>query len=105
MAKFRDGYVIEPESFWRPAYRISPFNTSFISRNHLLIRNGEIHRELISNYFGELYTPCQSGKQAIYLALSQYGLKPDDEVWIITTSGNRYISRCVTKEIETICKW
>ncbi len=33
------------------------------------------------------------------------GLPPDDVVTILTTSGNFYISSCVTAEIEKFCKW
>lgn len=51
---------------------------------------------------GKLYLKC---RLAINAALSYYNLKPDDVVSIFTTSGNSYISSCVTKEIEKICKW
>ena len=33
------------------------------------------------------------------------GLKDDDIVTILTTSGNFYISSCVTEEIEKFCQW
>jgi hypothetical protein len=105
MTRFRRGYVIEPEIFWRPAYRISPFNTSYISKNHTLVQKGIVNKGIVEQFFGASYIPCLSGKQAINFALQQFSLAPADEVWIITTSGNRYISSCVTKEIEKFCKW
>src|SRR6476659_1843106 len=105
MARFKEGYVLEPETFWRPAYRISPFNTSFIKKNHALVKKGIVDSCILEHFFGTSYIACQSGKEAIRIALHQLRLDPDDEVWIITTSGNRYISSCVTKEIEKVCRW
>lgn len=65
---------------------------------------------LIESYFSErfgtgnyLYT--YNGRQAINAALGRFNLKPDDIVTILTTSGNYYISSCVTAEIEKFCKW
>ncbi len=46
-----------------------------------------------------------NGRKAINIALSYYVLKKDDVVTILTTSGNFYISGCVTKEIEKFCRW
>lgn len=50
----------------------------------------------------KLFPKCRS---AIHAALSHYNLQPDDVVSIFTTSGNTYISGCVTKTIEKTCKW
>lgn len=44
-------------------------------------------------------------REAIKIALSYYNLSKDDVVTILTTSGNFYISSCVTNAIESICKW
>lgn len=99
------GYIINPESFWQPAYRISPFNTSFISKNYNIIDAGISDNDLLKSFFGEQYIFCENGKHAIRLALEQIGLERNDEVWVITTSGNKYISSCVTNEIEKFCRW
>ena len=99
------GYIINPESFWQPTYRISPFNTSFIAKNYRLIEAGIYDNDLIESFFGKRYIFCNNGKHAIRLALEQFSLDRNDEVWIITTSGNKYISSCVTNEIEMYCKW
>ena len=50
----------------------------------------------------KLFPKCRS---AIHAALSHYNLRPDDVVSVFTTSGNTYISGCVTKAIEKTCKW
>jgi len=105
MTRLKKGYVIDPEPLWRPNYRISPFNTGFVKKNHEIITKGNYSRHLTEQYFPSPIIPTINGRSAIFRALSQYNLKSNDEVWIITTSGNWYISSCVTKEIEKFCKW
>ncbi len=58
-----------------------------------------------SNRFGEKYTLCIKAREAIYVVLKNLKLQPDDVVTILTTTGNSYISGCVTKAIERVCKW
>jgi hypothetical protein len=105
MTSLRNGYVINPEPFWRPAYRISPFNTGHVKTNHQLLSKTSYNRKQVDRHFSGSLIPTINGRAAIYLALSFYNLNADDEVWIITTSGNRYISSCVTREIEKVCQW
>jgi dTDP-4-amino-4,6-dideoxygalactose transaminase len=105
MIRFKDGYVVNPDVFWRPAYRISPFNTSYIRKNKTILSAGKVQSEIFKNFFGDHFFPCLNGRSAIGLALSQYNLQPDDEILILTTSGNTYISSCVTNEISQRCRW
>ncbi len=105
MIKLSNGFVINPDPFWRPSYRISPYNTGYNSINKKIIDKAFVDRELITHFFGHQHYPVINGRSAIMLALQQYDLRPEDEVAIITTSGNTYISSCVTLEIEKICKW
>jgi len=98
-------FVINPDPYSLPCYRIGPFMTRDVSFNHLLPDN-----DLIDDYFverfgnrGFLYTA--NGRKAINIALSQFKLNKDDVVTILTTSGNFYISGCVTAEIEKFCRW
>ena len=88
-----------------PSYRIGPFRTGDLSKNHCLPDS-----DLIDKYFNErfvnkdfIYT--ENGRKAINIALGFYDLKKSDVVSIITTTDNFYISGCVTKEIEKFCKW
>lgn len=98
-------FVINPEKFRIPQYSISPFSTEWVRENYKILRDGQpVDRDLLEQYFGH-FLCFQSGKSALYHALSQYGLSGNDEVYIITTTGNRYISSCVTGEIEKFCKW
>lgn len=105
MIKLKKGYVINPDPFWKPSYRISPFTTQHISINKKIVDENIIDHEVIEDSFGDTFFPCFNGRSAIALALKQYDLTIDDEVWIVTTSGNNYISSCVTNEIEKICNW
>jgi len=105
MTQFKDGFIISPNPLWRPCYRISPFNTSFVRKNHEILKTGKIDDRLLKSFFGEWYIPFQSGRLAINSALSQFELQREDEIWITTTTGNKYISSCVTTEIEKFCQW
>lgn len=98
-------FVLNPDPYSLPAYRIGPFCTRDLSINHGLPRN-----DLIEDYLGERfgnkhYQFTYNGRKAINTALGYYNLKADDVVTILTTSGNFYISSCVTNEIEKFCKW
>jgi len=98
-------FVINPEKFRIPQYFISPFSTEWVGVNYKISQaNQPVDRDLLEQYFGR-FLCFQSGKSALYHALLQYGLSKNDEVCIITTSGNTYISSCVTGEIEKFCNW
>jgi hypothetical protein len=98
-------FIINPDPYSLPNYRIGPFRTMDLSINHWLPDS-----DLIDDYFSDrfrnkkfIYT--ENGRKAINLALGFYNLKKDDIVTILTTTGNFYISGCVTTEIEKFCKW
>jgi len=98
-------FVINPDPYSLPCYRIGPFQTRDLSINHCLPDS-----DLIDDYFKErfgnkdfIYTV--NGRKAINIALGLCNLKKDDVVTILTTTENFYISGCVTKEIEKYCKW
>ena len=98
-------FIINPERFRVPQYAISPFSTEWIAKNYKILQtNPCIDKNLLAQYFGTSRW-FKNGRSALYHALSQYALSKSDEVCIITTSGNRYISSCVTGEIEKFCKW
>jgi hypothetical protein len=98
-------FVINPDPYSLPCYRIGPFQTRDISKNHLLPDS-----DLIDEYFDERFAHKQivyteNGRKAIHLALGYYKLNREDVVTILTTTGNFYISGCVTTEIEKFCRW
>jgi hypothetical protein len=46
-----------------------------------------------------------SGRHALALVLADAGLGPDDTVTILTSTGNSYVSGCVTRTIGRFCHW
>lgn len=88
-----------------PNYSISPFRPEYKNLNQKLTKD-----DFAQNYFDQRFG-CNNweftlnGKHAIFIALGYYNLKKTDVVTILTTSGNFYISQCVTNEIEKYCKW
>jgi hypothetical protein len=98
-------FVLNPDPYSLPSYRIGPFQTRDVSLNHRLPESVLIDDYLKTRFDkrGFLYT--DNGRRAINIALSYYDLKRDDVVTILTSSGNFYVSGCVTKEIEKFCKW
>ena len=96
-----DGFIINPTVEVTPTIRISPFIEKDLNRLNVDI---EIAKEYLRERFGE-YLLTIKARDAISLALSYYDLVHDDVVTILTTSGNYYISSCVTREIEKYCLW
>ena len=99
-------FVINPEKYSTPTYRIGTFQTSDIGK---VKKSNKVN--LGAKLFFEdrflksqiLYT--EDGRTGIYLALLDLSLKLEDEVVILTSSGNNYIPKCVTDTIEKVCKW
>ena len=105
MINERNGFILNAESFWTPTYRISPFNTSYVRINNAISKRENFDSDLLNTVFGKCYCLVKNGKSAINIALSMYNLNSSDEVWIVTTSDNLYISSCVTDEISKYCSW
>ena len=98
-------FVLNPDPYLLPCYRISPFQTKDMHRNNELAQS-----DLIDEYFSDRfqqreYRYVADGRKAINIALQHYHLQKEDVVTIFTTSGNFYISSCVTDQIEKFCKW
>ena len=98
-------FILDPDPYLLPLYRISPFTTANISWNHKLPNDNGIDDYFTKRFNEKQYQYTLNGREAIKLALSYYFLQKDDIVTIITTTGNFYISGCVTSEIEKFCRW
>src|SRR5712671_2299008 len=98
-------FVLSPDKSLLPAYRISPFQTSDIARNSALPLSASIDKYFRRRFAGLRFIYCESGRHAIHLALAALGLRRQDVVTILTTTGNFYISGCVTREIKKFCRW
>jgi len=98
-------FIINPDPYSLPCYHIGPFTAADVGLNNHLPNDDSIEDYFSKRFKGSKYYYTLNGRQAINIALSQYHLQKDDIVTILTTTGNFYISSCVTKEIEKFCKW
>ena len=98
-------FVLNPDPYLLPCYRISPFQTKDMHINNTLPESNLIDDYFNDRFKGRPYRYMADGRSAISLALSYYHLQPDDVVTILTSSANFYISSCVTATIEKFCKW
>jgi dTDP-4-amino-4,6-dideoxygalactose transaminase len=98
-------FVLYPDPYSLPTYRIGPFQTRDISLNQVLPDLDRIDDYFHERFTDRRFTYTHNGREAIYLALNHYKLSKNDVITIMTSSGNFYISSCVTNEIEKFCKW
>jgi hypothetical protein len=98
-------FVLHPDPYLLPSYNIAPFQTKDIYINSQLPVSNSIDAYFTQRFFNRHFGYVNNGRQAINIALQHYQLQPTDEVCILTTSNNFYISSCVTKEIEKFCTW
>lgn len=93
--------VIDAGDELRPSIMIHPLRSEY-----LLTSKGDIQKAksyLYSRYGS--YRIFKKGRAALNAALSSYNLNSEDLVTILTTSNNFYVSKCVTGEVNKICKW
>lgn len=97
------GLIIEGDPYYSPCISLSPFH--FLSRKRF--DNIDDHGMAVfeSAFRESSWRFVESGKSAIAISLSQLNLNRVDEVWIQTSSGNSYVSKCVTEEISKFCNW
>jgi dTDP-4-amino-4,6-dideoxygalactose transaminase len=98
-------FVLDPDPYVMPCYRIGPFTTRDIALHAKLPDSKEIDNYFSARFGNREFTYTMNGREAIHIALSSYNLETDDLVTILTTSGNHYITGCVTGEIEKCCRW
>jgi Txe/YoeB family toxin of Txe-Axe toxin-antitoxin module len=98
-------FILYPDPYSLPCYRIGPFVTKDVAANAALPVRNDIDDYFNNRFAGSSITYTENGRKAIQLALAYYNLAAGDVVTILTTSGNFYISGCVTKEIEQVCRW
>jgi dTDP-4-amino-4,6-dideoxygalactose transaminase len=98
-------FIISPNEFLLPHIGMTPFTTEHITKNHLL-QNDDFSLGYLNEKFGHTkWNFTNNGKEALEIALKSYNFQKDDLITIVTTSNNFYISSCVTKEIEKVCRW
>ncbi len=99
------GFIINPYHELLPDYKLCPFSNKDMFINRSLPYSNSIEDYFSSRFHQKEYIYTLNGREAIHIALKSYNLKPNDVVTIFTTTGNHYISNCVTQEIEKYCKW
>ena len=98
-------FYLSSDRFLKPCYRISPFRTGDITKNATLDYDNSIQSFLENKFSSNNFVFTNTGREALSIALKSYNLDKQDVVTILTTSGNHYVSSCVTKEVEKICNW
>jgi hypothetical protein len=98
-------FVVNPDPYLLPTYRISPFSTHFLTVNEALEDDDYCDSYLNKKFATTNWIYTLNGREAIERALEYYNLQKDDIVTILTSSGNKYISSCVTSSIEKFCNW
>lgn len=98
-------FVIQPDPYSLPSYRIGPFRTADVGLNHRLPDDSYALDYFNQRFSEQRWAYTNNGRHAIHQALAWYQLKPSDVVTILTTTQNFYISGCVTREIERFCRW
>lgn len=94
-----ENIVINASDELVPTIRIAPLNLS-------LMESSQVDTKLQDFYDGNrCLSVYKKARHAIIVALKKLCLHNDDVVTIFTTSGNFYVSGCVTKAIETVCQW
>lgn len=93
--------IVDPGEELSPSIKIHPFQ-----QDYLITTGGDILKSklYLEHRFGN-YKIFKKGRDALYAALNYYNLSKNDTVTILTTSQNFYISKCVTNEVDKICKW
>jgi dTDP-4-amino-4,6-dideoxygalactose transaminase len=103
--KFNNGFIINPPAFRESHLYLSPFSAKDAYFNRQIWQRKIEDAEPVVELHQKKMTITESATLALELVLKHLKLAPDDEVWIVTTSGCAYISGCVTRTIEKFCRW
>lgn len=96
--------IIDPSVELVPSIHIPPMTNAVLAHKEPTCEQIEACTQYLRKRFGVHYL-VPKARSALRVALEYYNLKQDDVVTILTTSGNFYISSCVTKVVESVCLW
>lgn len=91
--------VVDASSELVPSIQIAPLNLGLMSQPERVPDALEVFST------DKNVSLHKKARYAIKAALDDLQLRKDDFVTILTTSGNFYVSGCVTKTIEQVCRW
>lgn len=106
-ARMNDNEISLPPDFGamiQPQIRISPFVYTDLDKARVNF-DGEVASRRLQEHLGRPYSLTSSGRHALALVLADVSLRADDTVTILTTTGNTYVSGCVTQTIGRVCHW
>jgi hypothetical protein len=86
-------------------FLLSPFTNIELVENKKLKNSQGIYSYFNDRFRLLNYQLTINGRHAINLALKELKPVPESFVTIVTTSNNKYVSRCVTDEISKFCNW
>lgn len=92
-------YFVNPDPYYTPKISIGPFD---LKSENLLKREPD---PSILQVLGNNLVFTHSGKNAIGIAIEELNLGKSSVIGIVTTSGNTYVSKCVTETISRYCDW
>ena len=94
-----DDIVIDAFSELVPSLHIAPLNLTKMSATDVMCNLPDMF------HTDRCISLHKKARYAITAALEDLHLQKEDVVTILTTSGNFYVSGCVTKAIEAVCRW
>jgi hypothetical protein len=92
-------FFVNPDPFYTPRVSIGAFNLK-----NSLGHKANLDTRLLGR-LGPNWMTTSSGKKAIRMAFGHLQVSPNWHVGIVTTSGNSYVSKCVTETISDYCTW
>lgn len=96
--------IIEPSEELVPVIRIAPFSNKYLYRKGASAKKIDECKTYLHNRFGR-YVILPKVRSCIEECIKYYNLSSEDVITILTSSGNRYVSSCVTRPMERYCKW
>lgn len=89
------------------SFQLSPYESRYLPEILAVDPSPPRHFAWGDHFAGRYdgFTLTMNGRSALALALEAIAPGPNDEIMIVTTTGSPYISSCVTREIEKLCKW
>lgn len=101
----KKGFIINPDQYLRPNYRISPFLSIELFDSKPETDSLQWNNYANKRWENGKYAITTNAREALYLIFKQINLSSRSQVTIVTTSGNSYISSCVTGVVEKFCNW
>lgn len=96
---------LNPDSYYKPIIRISPFNLHDCNTTYHELTYETLKKYEIFSQLGEILFLTNSGKEAIENVFNYSSLQKKKTIFIMTSSGNTYISKCVTDTIKHKTNW